>query len=90
MITFTRFKIVVISISLLAAAMVWAPFIEAAPKIKSTDNSDLTKTKLSIMTISSFSVPITWDKTLIQLSGVPFWMQPAYQTISTADLPVST
>ena len=48
MITFTRFKIGIVTISLLAAALVWAPLVDAAPKVKPidpTDNSDLNKDK---------------------------------------------
>ena len=48
MITFSRLKIGLITISLLTAAMVWAPFTEAAPKVKPsdpTDNSDLNNDK---------------------------------------------
>jgi len=44
MITFTRFKIGLITISLLAAALIWAPVVDAAPKPSDTlGKSDLNR-----------------------------------------------
>lgn len=49
MIIFSRFKIGLITVSLLVTAMVWAPVAEPAPKVKPsdpTDNSDLNSDKV--------------------------------------------
>ena len=45
MIILSRFKIGLITASLLITALVWAPGADAAPKVKPTDNSDLNNDK---------------------------------------------
>ena len=68
MIIFSRFKIGLITVSLLVSALAWAPVAEPAPKVKPsdpTDNSDLNSDGVvnseDLMIFSSSYLGLDWE-----------------------------